>query len=144
MTPQEIAERSAAEMWARDDASKWLGARLDEVGPGTATLSMTVEHHHTNGHDICHGGFLFTLADTAFAFACNAYNQRTVAQHASISFLAPAHRGDRLTARAKEVSRSGRSGLYDVSVTDQEGRLVAVFRGASRTVKGAHFGDEEG
>jgi acyl-CoA thioesterase len=141
MTAEEIARRSAEAMWARDDASKWLGARLDAVGPGTASLSMKVEKHHTNGHDICHGGFIFTLADSAFAFACNSYNQIAVAQHNTISFIAPGFRGDRLTAQAREISRSGRSGLYDVRVTNQDGRLIAEFRGASRVIKGVHFED---
>jgi acyl-CoA thioesterase len=141
MTPEEIARRSADAMWARDDASKWLGARLDAVGPGTASMSMIVEKHHTNGHDICHGGFIFTLADSAFAFACNSYNQIAVAQHNTISFIAPGFRGDRLTAQAREISRNGRSGLYDVRVTNQDGRLIAEFRGASRIVKGVHFED---
>ena len=128
-------------MWARDDASKWLGARLDAVGPGTASMSMMVEKHHTNGHDICHGGFIFTLANSAFAFACNSYNQIAVAQHNTISFIAPGFCGDRLTAQAREISRNGRSGLYDVRVTNQDGRLIAEFRGASRIVKGVHFED---
>lgn len=131
-------------MWARDDASKWLGASLDAVGPGTATLSMTVEKHHTNGHDICHGGFIFTLADSAFAFACNSYNQLVVAQHNVITFVAPGQLGDRLTATAREVARSGRSGLYDVTVKNQSGRLIAEFRGASRTVEGRHFDETAG
>lgn len=144
MTAEEIARRSAEAMWARDDASKWLGARLDTVGPGTASLSMKVEKHHTNGHDICHGGFIFTLADSAFAFACNSYNQIAVAQHNTISFIAPGFRGDRLTAQAREISRSGRSGLYDVRVTNQDGRLIAEFRGASRVIKGVHFEDATG
>lgn len=139
MTPDHIAKRSAEAMWARDDASKWLGASLDSVGPGTATMSMTVEKHHTNGHDICHGGFIFTLADSAFAFACNSYNQVVVAQHNTISFIAPGAVGDRLTAKAREISRNGRSGLYDVSVTNQDGKLIAEFRGASRAIKGQHF-----
>ncbi|MCR4268201.1 hydroxyphenylacetyl-CoA thioesterase PaaI [Nitratireductor sp. ZSWI3] len=139
LSPQEIAERSASAMWARDDASKWLGCRLDAVGPGTATLSMTVEPHHTNGHDICHGGYVFTLADSAFAFACNSYNQVVVAQHNSITFVAPGRLGDRLTAEAREVARFGRSGIYDVRVNDQEGRLIAEFRGNSRTINGTHF-----
>lgn len=141
MKTEEIARRSAEAMWARDDASKWLGASLDTVGPGSASLSMTVEKHHTNGHDICHGGFIFTLADSAFAFACNSYNQIAVAQHNTISFIAPGFRGDRLTAEAREISRSGRSGLYDVRVTNQDGRLIAEFRGASRVIKGVHFED---
>lgn len=141
MTAEEIARKSAEAMWARDDASKWLGASLDAVGPGTASMSMLVEKHHTNGHDICHGGFIFTLADSAFAFACNSYNQIAVAQHNTISFIAPGFRGDRLTAEAREIARAGRSGLYDVTVTNQDGRLVAEFRGASRIVKGVHFED---
>jgi acyl-CoA thioesterase len=139
LTPEQIAQRSAAAMWARDDASKWLGASLDSVGPGAATLSMTVERHHTNGHDICHGGFIFTLADSAFAFACNSYNEIVVAQHNAITYVAPARLGDRLVAQASEVARSGRSGLYDVRVVDGAGRLIAAFRGASRVVKGRHF-----
>jgi acyl-CoA thioesterase len=126
-------------MWARDDASKWLGVKLDAVGPGSASMSMAVEKHHTNGHDICHGGFIFALADSAFAFACNSYNQVAVAQHNTISFIAPSFQGDRLTAVAREVTRNGRSGLYDVRVTNQDGRLIAEFRGASRVIKGAHF-----
>ncbi|EKF20733.1 hydroxyphenylacetyl-CoA thioesterase PaaI [Nitratireductor pacificus] len=142
LSPQQIAERSAEAMWARDDASKWLGCALDAVGPGTATLSMIVEKHHTNGHDICHGGFIFTLADSAFAFACNAYNQLAVAQHNSITFIAPGRLGDRLKAEAREVARFGRSGIYDVRVTDQNNRLIAEFRGNSRTIEGRHFNDE--
>jgi acyl-CoA thioesterase len=130
---QEIARRSAEAMWANDDASKWLGMSLDEVGPGTATTSFTVERHHTNGHDI------FTLADSAFAFACNSYNRLVVAQHNTITFIAPARLGDRLTAMAREIERYGRSGLYDVEVRDQEGRAIAAFRGASREIKGRHF-----
>jgi acyl-CoA thioesterase len=144
MAPEEVARKSAEAMWARDDASKWLGASLDAVGPGTATMSMTVEKHHTNGHDICHGGFIFTLADSAFAFACNSYNQVVVAQHNTISFIAPGMLGDRLTADAKEISRNGRSGLYDVRVTNQDGKLIALFRGASRAIKGQHFEAEIG
>ncbi|MDN2566559.1 hydroxyphenylacetyl-CoA thioesterase PaaI [Aquibium sp. A9E412] len=139
LTPQAVAERSAEAMWARDAASKWLGATLDAVGPGTAALSMTVETHHTNGHDICHGGYIFTLADSAFAFACNSYNTVVVAQHNVITFIAPARRGDRLTAEAREVTRYGRSGIYDVRVRDQDGRLIAEFRGASRAIEGRHF-----
>lgn len=126
-------------MWARDEASKWLGASIDKITPGGATLSMTVARHHTNGHDICHGGFIFTLADSAFAFACNSYNRIAVAQHNTISFIAPARLGDRLTAVAGEVTRYGRSGLYDVRVDDQSGRLIAQFRGASRLLEGSHF-----
>jgi acyl-CoA thioesterase len=144
LSPEEIARRSAEAMWARDDASKWLGMTLDAVGPGTATLSMTVVKHHTNGHDICHGGFIFALADSAFAFACNSYNQTVVAQHNTISFHRPGRLGDRLTAAATEVARNGRSGLYDVAVTNQNDELIASFRGGSRTIAGKHFDDGTG
>ena len=136
LSPQEIAERSAQAMWARDDASKWLGCSLDAVTPGSATLSMTVEKHHTNGHDICHGGYIFTLADSAFAFACNSHNQSTVASHCAVTFLRPGKLGERLTATAHERWREGRSGITDVTVTNAEGETVAEFRGNSRTIRG--------
>lgn len=139
LSAEEIAQRSAQAMWARDDASKWLGMSLDAVGPGAATTSFTVEKHHTNGHDICHGGYIFTLADSAFAFACNSYNQLAVAQHNTISFLRPGKLGERLTAVAREVARAGRSGLYDVTVSDAAGKVIAEFRGASRVIDGKHF-----
>ena len=142
LSAEEIARRSAAAMWARDDASKWLGASLDAVGPGTARLSMSVEEHHTNGHDICHGGYIFTLADSAFAFACNSYNTLVVAQHNAITFIAPGRLGDRLVADAREVARFGRSGIYDVRVTNQVGALIAEFRGNSRVIEGRHFDEE--
>ncbi len=141
MTPQEIAERAAEVMWARDDGSQWLGMSLDVVGPGMATTSLTVENHHINGQDICHGGYIFTLADSAFAFACNSYNQLAVAQQNTITFVAPARLGDRLIATASEVARYGRSGIYDVRVRREDGELIAEFRGASRTVKGKNFDD---
>jgi acyl-CoA thioesterase len=138
VTPEAIARACADVMWADDAASQGLGMTLDAVGPGTATLSMTVTPAMVNGHDICHGGFVFTLADSAFAFACNAYDQRAVAQHCTITYLAPARRGDILTARAVEVRRAGRSGIYDIAVTRADGAVIAEFRGHSRTVKG-HF-----
>ncbi|QBF29879.1 hydroxyphenylacetyl-CoA thioesterase PaaI [Thalassococcus sp. S3] len=142
MTPQERAEKSAAAMWAKDAASQWLGMTLDAVGPGTARLSFEVKDHHLNGHGICHGGYIFTLADSAFAFACNSYNALTVAQENSITFLTPGQPAERLTAEAVETARAGRSGIYDVTVTGQDGRKVAVFRGLARTVKGQHFEEE--
>ena len=142
MDPDQIAEASARAMWARDDASKWLGASLDAVGPGWSRMSLTVAKHHTQGHDMCHGGFITTLADSAFAFACNSYNEITVAQHISVSFLASAWEGDVLTAEAREVFRRGRSGLYDITVKNQKGEAVAEMRGASRTIKGRHFDPE--
>lgn len=139
MTPQTRATRSAQAMWADDAASKWLGLSLDNAGPGCAQMCLTVQSHHLNGHGICHGGFIFTLADSTFAFACNSYNQVAVAQENSITYLAPAQQGEVLTAIAHEVAKTGRSGVYDVVVTGTDGRKVAVFRGLSRTIKGQHF-----
>ncbi len=133
---EELARRCAEVMWREDRASQALGMSLDAVGPGTATLSMTVTESMINGHEICHGGLIFTLADSAFAFACNAYNKVTVAQHCSVTFLAPAKLGDRLTARAQERSLHGRSGIYDIRVDNQDGKAIAEFRGHSRTIKG--------
>ena len=141
MTPQEIAEGSAREMWNGDSASQRLGMSLDHVAPGAATLSMTVTESMSNGHGNCHGGYIFTLADSAFAFACNGYNQLTVAQNCSITYISPGRIGDRLTAEAREVSRKGRSGIYDIRISNQNGDLVAEFRGLSRTVKGTHLPD---
>lgn len=132
----EMAEACAEAMWRDDNASRQLGMELAHVGPGRATVEMTVDARMTNGHKTCHGGYIFTLADSAFAFACNTYNQRTVAQHCSVTFLSPAFEGDRLTATAQEVQRRGRSGIYDVRVTNQNGEAIAEFRGNSRSVKG--------
>ena len=137
--PQAVAIASAEAMWRDDHASRLLGMELEHVAPGEATVSFTVTDAMTNGHNTCHGGYMFTLADSAFAFACNSYNQRAVAQHCSVTFVAPAFLGDRLTARAREVSRSGRNGIYDIAVTNQKGERIAEFRGHSRTVKGTHL-----
>ncbi|SEG10939.1 acyl-CoA thioesterase [Jhaorihella thermophila] len=139
MTPQERARRSAQAMWAEDNASKWAGMEITHIDEGTATLELTVEPHHCNGHGICHGGVTFMLADSAFAFACNSRNQSTVAQHNVISFIAPGRQGDRLRAVAREVSLTGRSGIYDVTVTNQDGTVIAEFRGMSRAIKGQLF-----
>lgn len=139
MTPKERAEKSAQAMWANDNASSWLGMELIEVDEGHAILSLTVEKHHTNGHGICHGGITFALADSAFAFACNSRNQSTVAQHNVISYTAPAKIGERLTATATEVSLNGRSGIYDVKVTNTDGQVVAELRGFSRAINGQQF-----
>ncbi|MCP9482948.1 hydroxyphenylacetyl-CoA thioesterase PaaI [Shimia sp. CNT1-13L.2] len=139
MTPKERAEKSAAAMWAGDEASKWFGMQIDEVDEGRAVLSMTVGPEHCNGHGTCHGGVSFSLADSAFAFACNSRNKSTVGQHTFMSYLAPGRAGDRLTATAEEVSLTGRSGIYDVKVTNQDGVVIAEFRGVSRTVNGQHF-----
>ncbi|WP_420874808.1 hydroxyphenylacetyl-CoA thioesterase PaaI [Paracoccus versutus] len=139
MTPQELAEASARAMWNDDSASQRLGMSLDHIAPGEATLSMTITEAMSNGHGNCHGGYIFTLADSAFAFACNSYNQLVVAQHCSITYLLPGRIGDRMTATAREVSRRGRSGIYDIRITNQDGAHVAEFRGHSRTVKGTHL-----
>lgn len=139
MTPKERAQKAAAAMWGRDNASQWAGMELADVDEGTATLTLQVADHHCNGHGICHGGVTFMLADSAFAFACNSRNQSTVAQHNVISFTAPAARGDLLTACAREQSLTGRSGIYDVTVTNQTGQKIAEFRGFSRAVKGSVF-----
>ena len=144
MTPQALAEACAQAMWADDTASRGLGMRIDHVAPGQATLSMPITAAMTNGHGMCHGGFIFTLADSAFAFACNTYNQRTVAQMAQITFLAPAQRGQTLSATAREVARQGRGGLYDIRVTAEDGTVIAEFRGHSRTIKGTHLPEAQG
>src|SRR5882762_11888374 len=123
-------------MWKEDDASKGLGMEIVEIKPGQATLTMTVGPEMVNGQRIAHGGFIFTLADSAFAFACNTHNERTVAAQGNISFIRPGKLGDRLVATAREISRSGRSGIYDVSVT-VDGVVIAEFRGHSRTIGGA-------
>jgi acyl-CoA thioesterase len=134
--PLELAKACADAMWADDQASQGLGMVVERVAPGEAVLSMTIRPDMTNGHGICHGGFIFTLADSAFAFACNTYNQRTVAQHCAVTFIRPGRRGDRLTAHAAERSRTGRSGIYDVTVRDGHGEVIAEFRGHSRTISG--------
>lgn len=142
MTPKERAEKSAEAMWSDDHASAWFGMAIDAVDEGTAVLSMQVERHHCNGHGMCHGGVTFSLADSAFAFACNSRNQVTVAQTNAITYVAPAQMGDRLTATAREVSLTGRSGIYDVTVTNQDGKVIAEFRGGSRAIKGQLFRED--
>jgi acyl-CoA thioesterase len=130
----ETARRCAEAMYAADPASRRLGIEISAVEPGSATAVMTVGADMVNGHGICHGGYVFTLADTAFAFACNTYDDRTVAAGADISFVEPVAAGDRLAARAVERSRRGRSGLYDVTVSRADGTVVAEFRGRSRSL----------
>ena len=139
MTPTERAQKSAEAMWRDDGASQWLGMSLDAVAEGSATMSLTVQQHHCNGHGMCHGGIIFALADSTFAFACNSRNQVTVAQNNLISFIAPGQLGDRLTATATEVSLQGRSGIYDISVRNQSGQTIAEMRGMSRAIRGALF-----
>ncbi len=130
--PQERAETSAAAMWAGDRASQGLGIRISDVAPGRATATMRISAEMVNGHGIAHGGYVFLLADTAFAFACNTYGEATVARAADIAFVAPVQADDELVAEAAERSRSGRSGVYDVTVRRAGGEVVAEFRGHSR------------
>ena len=136
MNAEQLAKACADGMWAEDQASRGLGMELLSVGPGRAELQMTVTDRMVNGHKICHGGFIFTLADSAFAYACNSHNERVVAAQGNISFIRPGRLGDRLVAVAREVSRAGRSGIYDVRVT-VDGTAIAELRGHSRAVGGA-------
>ena len=133
---QALAERVAATMFARDRASQALGMRIVRVAPGEADLTMSVRADMVNGHAICHGGYIFLLADSTFAFACNSYNGNTVAQGCSIDYVAPAHAGDVLRATGVERSRSGRTGVYDVEVRNADDRVVALFRGKSYRIDG--------
>lgn len=132
-----LAARCADAMWAEDDASKAMGMQIVSVREGSAVLSMTVQKNMVNGHGMCHGGMIFSLADSAFAFACNSQNFAAVAAGASIDFLAPASAGDVLTASASIVSQGKKTGLYDVAVRNQSNRLVAQFRGRSARIRGA-------
>jgi len=132
---KELAEAVGRAMYARDHASNMLGIQIDEIAPGFARCSMTVRQDMINGHDICHGGFIFTLADSAFAFACNACDKATVALAAQITFTSPARLGDVLIATATERSRTRRTGVYDINVTAKDGRDIAFFRGNSYETK---------
>ena len=136
MTREEIAQAVGRAMFENDAASRGLGISLDEIGPGYARMSMSVREDMLNGHAICHGGFIFTLADSTFAFACNSYNQNTVAQMARIDFCAAVPAGAKLHAEGRERRRSGRTGVYDITVTDANGAEIALFRGNSYTIKG--------
>tara|TARA_R110000787_G_scaffold63558_6_gene142990 strand:+ start:372 stop:812 length:441 start_codon:yes stop_codon:yes gene_type:complete len=142
MTPKTRAKKCADIMFANDTASAELGMVIQTIAPGQAVLSMRVRADMLNGHGICHGGFIFTLADSAFAFACNSYNQLTVAQQNQITYVTSGKLGEMLSAAAAEVSKTGRSGIYDVIITGGDGRTVALFRGLSRSIKGQHFPEE--
>jgi acyl-CoA thioesterase len=131
-----IARRAGAAMYSKDVAAQSLGIVLEEIRPGYARMRMTVREDMLNGHAICHGGFVFTLADTAFAFACNSYNRTTVAASAGLEFLAPARLHDVLTAVAEEQVRGSRLGIYDAVITSQNGDRIALFRGRSYRVQG--------
>ena len=133
---QRIAERVRDHMWAGDRASQGLGMRVAAIGPGSCTMTMTVRADMLNGHGTCQGGLVTALADSAFAFACNAYDEVTVASGFNVDLVAPGRLDDVLTATAVEVSKSGRTGVYDVDVRNQRDERVAVFRGRSYTLKG--------
>ena len=136
MTAQALAEAVAEAMYARDPAVPAFGIRIDKVAPGYARLTMPVRDDMLNGHGFCHGGLIFTLADSAFAYACNSRNQNTVASGCTIDYLAPGQAGDVLGAEAVEQSLAGRSGVYDITVSNQDGKRVALFRGRSASIKG--------
>ena len=134
--PQSVAEATRDAMWRNDRASRWLGMVVKAVGPGSATVSMVVRNEMLNGHDICHGGLITTLADSAFAVACNAYNEVTVAAGFDVNLVAAARLDDVLTATAMQANKAGRTGVYDIVVCNQRGETVAMFRGRSYTLKG--------
>ncbi|AOS80408.1 hydroxyphenylacetyl-CoA thioesterase PaaI [Hydrogenophaga intermedia] len=143
MTPEQRAARVGESMFAVDVASKdTMGMELLACGPGRATMRMAVKPLHLNGHQICHGGFIFTLADSTFAFACNSHNKNAVAAGCSIEFLRPAHAGDVLTCEGVEQTLSGRHGIYDMKVSNQRGEVVAMFRGKSAQIPGHVFPEE--
>ena len=135
LSPDDLSRACAEAMWKDDDASQGLGMEIVDVKCGEATLAMTIKQHMVNGQRIAHGGFIFLLADSAFAFACNSHNERAVAAQCDISFIRPGKLGDQLVATAREISRSGRSGIYDVRVTAGD-TVIAEFRGHSRVIGG--------
>lgn len=143
MTPQERAQRVGESMFAADVAAReTMGIEVLSVAPGHAVLRMAVKPLHLNGHQICHGGFIFTLADTTFAYACNSYNRNAVAAGCSIEFLRPGQLGDVLTCEGVEQTLSGRHGIYDMKVSNQNGEVVALFRGKSAVIPGQIFPEE--
>ena len=143
MTPEQTAARVGQVMFANDVASQeTMGMELLSVAPGRAQMRMVVRPRHLNGHQICHGGFIFTLADSTFAFACNSHNRNTVAAACSIEFLKPAHAGDVLTCEGVEQMLQGRHGIYDMRVNNQRGETVAMFRGKSAQIPGTVFQDD--
>ena len=134
---QAIADAVGEQMFANDPATKHLGIELISIAAGQVTMRMVVQAFMANGHGMCHGGYLFLFADSAFAFACNSHGQRAVAAGANIDFIAPAHLADTLTATAAMINQSGRQGLYDITIRNQNEQLIAVFRGRSATIKGS-------
>lgn len=145
VTPQDRANKVGEAMFAADVAAReTMGIELVSVAPGRAVMRMSVQPLHLNGHQICHGGFIFTLADTTFAYACNSYNRNAVAAGCSIEFLKPGHQGDVLTCEGLEQTLQGRHGIYDMKVTNQKGEVVAMFRGKSAQIPGHVFPEEVG
>jgi acyl-CoA thioesterase len=137
MNPVELAQAVGEAMFAADAASReTMGMELLECKPGYARMSMRVRERHLNGHKICHGGFIFTLADSTFAFACNSHNKVAVAAGCSIEFLKPGQLGDVLTCEGVEQTLSGRHGVYDMKVSNQQGEVIALFRGKSAQIAG--------
>ncbi len=143
LSPQQIAERSTETLWREDRAARGMGMELMEVGPGAAKLRMAVREDMANCHGICHGGFIFAVADTAFAYACNSFNHAAVASGADINYVAPAHVGDVLTAHGHARQQGGRNGLYDIEVTNQDGNTIALFRGRSTRIRKPIFDNED-
>lgn len=134
-SPQQVADYVGQGMLAEDEASRGLGMQVERMGPGSAVISMVVRPDMLNGFKICHGGFISLLADSAFAFACNSYDELSVAAGFAVDFIAPGNLGDKLTAQATEVALTGRTGIYDVTVRNQRGELIATFRGRSARIK---------
>jgi acyl-CoA thioesterase len=134
--PQALAELAAKSMYERDPTTRALGMQLAEIRPGYARMTMPVRADMLNGHQTCHGGYIFMLADSAFAFACNSHNHNTVGAGCTIDYLAPGREGDVLTAEATEQALAGKTGVYDIRVVNQEGRAIALFRGKSHRVAG--------
>ena len=133
---QHVAQLAAEKLYGSDQASQMLGMTIESVAPGCARVTLRVRPDMVNGHDICHGGLIFALADSAFAFACNSHGHNTVAAGAAIEFLAPGRKGDLLTASATERWRAGRSGIYEIEVRNDRGEAIALFRGRSHQVAG--------
>jgi len=137
MNKQALAEQIADIIDREDNASRWMGMRRLETRPGYARLSMRVKEQMVNGQKVCHGGIIFSLADSSFGYACNSHGQHALAASCAIDFLAPAALGDELVAEAQESAHVGRTRIYDVRVTNQDGKLIALFRGKSATIRGA-------
>jgi acyl-CoA thioesterase len=136
LNPQSLAELAGKTMYANDPTSQALGMQLAEIRPGYARMTMLVRGDMLNGHRTCHGGYIFMLADSAFAFACNSHNFNTVGAGCTIDYLAPGREGDMLTAEAVEQALAGKTGVYDIAVTNQDGRTIALFRGKSHRIPG--------